>query len=395
MVQTLSLNALSWRQLFILLVGRWTLQTAFRVLYPLLPFLAGSFAIDARTASLLITVQVGANLASPLGGMLADRRGERETMVWGLGCFCLGTLLCALSSSFLLFVAGYGLVGLSSALYHPSAQAYASARTPYAQRGRILGILELSWAFAALIGVTALTQVANSTDSRTPLFVILLVLGVISLLTTHFGLDRFQHQENVEQHHVTNTIGSAALFQPHILGALGVVFGMILSAELIFGSYALWLYRDFGATVDQVGLVLALLGVAELIGSSGSALLVDRFGKRRSVLIGLLVSGIAQALLPLSSGNWPLFLVLFLIFDLGFEYALVSFFPLISGAVPQGRGTLLALSAAIVGLARLIGSLVGPLVWASGGFVASALLAAAVSATGLVIGLLWMREGHE
>ena len=394
MVASLSRAPLSWRQLCILLVGRWTLQTAFRVVYPLLPFLAGSFAIDLSTASLLVTVQVGANLVSPLGGMLADQSGERATMVWGLGCFCLGTLLCALASSFLPFLAGYGLIGLSSALYHASAQAYASARTPYAQRGRILGMLELSWALAALIGVSTLTQVADSTHSRAALFVILLVLGSVILLTTHVGLDPFQPLDTIQQH-APSRIGAMALLQSPILGALGLVFGMMMAAELIFVSYAVWLERDFGATVNQVGLVLALLGVVELIGSGGSALVVDRFGKRRSVLIGLVVCGVAQAVLPFSAGNWPLFLVAFLIFDLGFEYALVSFFPLVSGALPRARGTMLALTAAVVGLARLCGSLIGPALWARGGFGAIGVLAATVSAISLVIGLLFLREGQE
>lgn len=395
MVPSLSRTTLSWRQLCILLVGRWTLQTAFRVVYPLLPFLAGSFAVDLSTASLLVTVQVSANLVSPLGGMLADRRGERATMVWGLGCFCLGTLLCTLASSFLLFLAGYGLIGLSSALYHASAQAYASARTPYTQRGRILGILELSWALAALIGVSTLTQVADSTHSRAALFVILLVLGSVTLLTTHIGLDPFQSPDSVQQQHAPPRIGAMAVLHSPILGALGLVFGMMMAAEFIFVSYAVWLERDFGATVNQVGLVLALLGVVELIGSGGSALVVDRFGKRRSVLIGLVVCGVAQVLLPFSSGNWPLFLVAFLVFDLGFEYALVSFFPLVSGALPQARGTILALTAAIVGLARLCGSLVGPALWERGGFEAIGVLAAAVSTISLVIGLLFLREGQE
>jgi len=260
LVQSLSIETLPQRQLLILLFGRWTLNTAFRVVYPLLPFLAASFAIDGRTASLLATIQVGATLVSPLGGTLADRRGERETMLWGLGLFCLGTLVCALAGSFPPFLLGYGLVGLGTALYHPAGQAYASARTPYAQRGRVLGLLELSWALAALVGVSTLTQIVKLTDSRSSIFVIQLVLGLAVLLATYCGLSTLHHEHGGAER-VRRPSNPAALLQPHILAVLAVAFGMIMATELVFVSYAAWLKQDFGATTEQAGLVFSLLGI--------------------------------------------------------------------------------------------------------------------------------------
>lgn len=394
MTQSPAYNRLSWRELFILLAGRWTLNTAFRVVYAILPFIATSFMIDQRTASLLVTIQVGAALASPLGGTLADRRGERETMLWGLGMFCVGALICALASRFVPFVLGYGLIGLGTALYHPAGQSYASARTPYAQRGRVLGILELSWAFSALLGVSLLTQTVKITDSRSAVFVIQLSLGLLVLVATFLGLRNIQHHSDASEQSARR-INARAFLQPHVIGALALAFGMILGTELIFVAYATWLERDFGATIAQAGLVFSLLGVVEFVGSGGSALIVDRLGKRRSVLAGLALCGLTQALLPFSAGNWPLFLVLFLLFDLAFEYAIVSYFPLISGAVPQARGTILSISVAVIGAGRVIGSLLGPLLWINYGFIANGLYAALISLVSLVVGFMFLREGEQ
>src|SRR5262245_7546654 len=155
---SVSLAPLTSRQLILLFVGRLAVSTAFRIVYPLLALLAAGLAVDLRTASLLITVPVAATLLSPLGGRLADLYGELVVMKGGLVLFSLGAGVCALAPSFGPFLFGYGLIGLGVTLYTPAVQAYASARTVYARRGQVLGILELSWALAALVGVTGLAK---------------------------------------------------------------------------------------------------------------------------------------------------------------------------------------------------------------------------------------------
>jgi predicted MFS family arabinose efflux permease len=384
---------LTWRQLLILLVGRFVLNTTFRIAYPLLAFLAAGFAVNLTTASLLVTVQVGATLASPLGGTLADSRGERATMGWGLGLFCAGALQCALAAGFWPFLLGYALIGLGTALYQPSAQAYASARTPYERRGRVLGFLELSWALAALLGVTVLAQLANAAGSVSPAFWALLVAGVAVLLATLLGLpDGARHagREPVAR----RVLRLELLSQPAVAGMLLFLLCCMASVELVFVVYAGWLEADFGATTEQLALVFGLIGFAELAGSGGSALLVDRVGKRRAVLWGFVATALFEALLPLSAGSWALFLPLFLLFDLCFEFAIVSSFPLISGIAPLARGTVMSLGVAAVGLGRVFGSLVGTPLWQRWGFAANGLLACALALLGVAVCTLLVREGE-
>lgn len=384
--------ALHWRQLAILLAGRLVLNTAFRIVYPLLAFLAHGLAVDLRTASLLVTVQVAASMISPLGGRLADARGERATMSIGLALFCLGAAACALARSFVPFLLGYGLIGLATALYHPSAQAYASARTPYARRGQILGILELTWALAALVGVATLSPLIERADSWWPAFVILLIAGVVVLVGTALGLPDAERPERKAQ---STRASIAPLLQRHVVAILALAFLCTIASELVFVVYAGWLQQSFAATTEQIGLVFGSLGFVELAGSGGATLLVDRLGKRRAVLLGFAGTAIFQALLPVSSGHWILFLPLFLLFDLCFEFAIVASFPLISGVLPMARGTMLALGVTSIGLGRVVGSLLGPPLWERFGFAANGLLAAGLTLLGVAIGILMVREGEE
>ncbi|WP_129628178.1 MFS transporter [Candidatus Oscillochloris fontis] len=383
---------LSLLQILVLLLGRFTFNTGFRVIYPLLPLLANGLQVSLSMVSLLVTVQVGATMLSPLGGMLADRFGERRSMLIGLGIFIFGAAICALASSFMPFMLGYTLIGIATALYMSPAQAYASARSAYTERARILGLLELSWAASALLGVAALTQLIAWQASWTPAFV---VLGIAALLT--FGLTIILLSPGTLQPHTrttTTTGGLTLLRRSDILAALGMMFFQLLAAELIFVIYATWLERDFAASTEQIGLIFGLLGIVELGGALTATLFTDRIGKRRAVLIGFAGVAIFQALLPLSSGHWLLFLALFLLFDLCFEFAIVSAFPLMSGLTEHGRGTVLALMVAMMGLGRVVGSLAGPALFLTIGIWGNGLLAAAGAIIGVLLCFWLVPEGH-
>src|SRR5215210_9579592 len=180
-------------QLASVTLGRLALNVAYRIIYPLQPFLALHLHVDLRTVSALVTVQVLASVVSPLGGTLADTRGERATMTGGLSVFCAGAALCALSTGFGAFLAGYALIGLAVALYQPAAQAYLSKRTSYERRGWALGVFETSWAAAALLGVAPLMYLVQLTSSSAAVFWIILAAGACSLALIRFGLPALPH----------------------------------------------------------------------------------------------------------------------------------------------------------------------------------------------------------
>ncbi len=384
---------LGWGALLALLGGRFVINTAFRIVYPLLALLATKLAVDLRTASLLITMQVGVTLLSPLGGRLADLRGDRFAMLAGLAIFCVGAVVCALANSFGLFLLGYSVIGFGSTLYMPAVQLYASARSDYAQRGRVLGLLETSWALSALIGVTGLTVLVEAQDALSGVYWVLFGLGVAAFVITA-TLTTAVPVINARPDAPPTNVGPV-ITQRGVLTALGFIILQLLAVELVFVVYAAWLQADFSASTAQLGLVFGILGIMELAGSVGAALFTDRIGKRRAVLAGFGAMAVFVVLLPLTAGRWELFLLVFLCFGLTFEFAIVSMFPLVSGLVREGRGTVIALSIAMVGLGRIIGSLAGPRLFENYGFGANALLAGGAAVIGVIIGLVWMHEGEH
>ncbi|MBK9713506.1 MAG: MFS transporter [Kouleothrix sp.] len=383
-------DTLTVGQLAAVTLGRLALNTAYRILYPLQPFLALHLHVDLRTVSALVTVQVLASAISPLGGALADTRGERSTMTAGLAVFCLGAALCALSSTFGGFLGGYALIGLAVALYQPAAQSYLSVRTSYARRGRALGLFETSWAGAALLGVAPLMMLVQATGDSRWTFWVILAAGAGSLALIRFGLPPVPHRAGL----VRRRIEWRALRAPSVLGVLALMLLTACAVDLIFVVQGAWVKAAFGANEAQLGQVFGMLGFAELAGSLGSTLLVDRVGKKRAVLIGYTLTALSIAALPLSEGSWLTFLPLYFLFDLCFEFSIVSAFPLASGVAPMVRGTVMALSVMTIGLGRALGSQIAEPLWSSYGILANSLAGAGVMLLGVLICWALVRENE-
>jgi len=271
-------ETLTYAQLALVTIARLALTTAYRILYPLLPFLSQQLDVDLRTVTVLVTVQLMASLASPLGGMLADTRGERNTMVFGLGLFCSGAFLCAVADDFRGFLFGYALIGLAMTLYLPAAQSYLSQRTPYSRRGVTLGIFEIAWAAAALIGVAPLMQLVQTTGSTQPVFWLLLLFGIGSLALIRFMLPPTARRVS---NGARGGIEWRALRDQSVLAMLSLWFLTMFSYDLFAVAQSAWLKQKYSASEAQLGQLFGVIGAAELIGSLLVVFLVDRIGKRR------------------------------------------------------------------------------------------------------------------
>jgi MFS transporter, DHA1 family, inner membrane transport protein len=384
-------------QLAAVTLGRMALNVAYRIIYPLQPFLAQHLQVDLRTVSALVTVQVLASIVSPLGGTLADTRGERATMTGGLSLFCAGAALCALATGFGGFLAGYALIGLAVALYQPAAQAYLSKRTSYERRGWALGVFETSWAAAALLGVAPLMYLVQLTGRSAAVFWILLAAGACSLALIRFGLPPLPHPGEAGGKQVGSArqrIDWRALRTPSVIGVLGLLLLTACAVDLIFVVQGAWSKTSFGANDAQLGQVFGLLGIAELIGSLSSTVLVDRVGKKRAVLAGYALTAALMLALPLSEGSWLLFLALYFLFDLFFEFSIVASFPLVSGVAPTARGTLMALSVLVIGMGRAIGSQMGTPLWSSYSIWANGLIGAGLVLGGVLLCWALVRENE-
>ncbi|WP_254546744.1 MFS transporter [Halomarina pelagica] len=99
----------------------WLLVLGTRVILPtLLPQVKGTFDLDNATAGVLMTVLWASYAVTQFpAGMLADRIGEKPTLVASVVVTAGGALALSLAPTFVVFVLGAILFGLGSGLYAP------------------------------------------------------------------------------------------------------------------------------------------------------------------------------------------------------------------------------------------------------------------------------------
>jgi DHA1 family inner membrane transport protein len=143
--------------------------------------------------------------------------------------------------------------------------------------------------------------------------------------------------------------------------------------NLVFG---VWLSDSFNLQIAALAGASAVIGLAELSGEGLVALVTDRIGKPRAVMIGLIANMLASILLPFIGRTEAGALAGLFLFYLSFEYMIVSQLPMVTEVVPQARATAMALNLIGFSVGRALGALLSTLLYQSFGFLTVALVAA-------------------
>ena len=349
-------------QILAFILTRLVFNTMYRMVYPFLPFFVRGLGVDLESVSRAMSVRSVAGIFSPFLAVIADLRGRKAGMLFGLGLFLTGMALTALFPNFWTFVVVLVLSNIGYLVFIPSMQAYLGDRIPYRQRGLPMALTELAWSLSFILLVPLAGWMIGRWGWSSP-FPFLLVLGLLMLFLLAWQIPK----DPIPQPGAADLGKKFGILLASPLALAGLAVGLLLNignegVNLIFG---VWMEGRFGFQLAALGLVSIGIGVAELGGETLVSALVDRIGKARSVATGLLGNCLAclalAALARLSLPGIPVLAVVgLLLFYLTYEFTIVSFLPLMSEVLPQARATLLAANIAVLSLGRAAGAWLAP-----------------------------------
>ena len=356
------------------MLARTTLTISFRMAYPFLPIIARGLGVPLEVASSLVALRSTVGFASLAVGPLADRYRRRTLIIAAVVLFTGGALVAAAWPQYLPFAVGFLAMGLGKIIFDPTSTAYLSDRLPYAQRGRVLGLFELPYSLAALVGIPLIGLVIQRWGWQAPYWG-LAALGALSLAAVAWGFPASEAAHPHRHNKLWDSFGVALASRSVRLFMLVMVL-VLIANDTVFIIYGAWLEQSFGLNAAALGAVSIATGLAELGGEGLSSAFLDRIGKKRGILIsmGLLVG--VLPLLPLLGGmSLTGAIIALVLLLLVFEFAFISCIPLISELVPTARATTLSLNVAAMQVGRICGALLGPVVWQAGGLWANVGLA--------------------
>jgi predicted MFS family arabinose efflux permease len=362
-------------------VGKFLSNVSFRLVFPFLPRIVAGLGVSLAAMGTALAARELVGLANPALGRAADRRGHGWAMVVGLLGLAVALLLQGVAAGLWLFTIGLVVLSLAKALFDVAAGAWVGEQVPFSSRGRAMGLLETSWAAAFIIGMPVAALLIRATTWRVPFLVTAGACVVMAAVTdtSAAGSSREQTGERV------------AWTRPLQAGvATFVIIGIGHSMMLV--TFASWLEDDHGVSIAALGLTAFVIGIAELGGSGGAAVLADRWGLTRS-LTGALVGAVgASALLVIGNATFGLALLSMVAYFLVVEFAVVILLSLFSEFDQAARGSAMGFAFAAFSIGHAIGAIAGTQIYEGWGMTENVLLMAAVFALAAILVWRWMDD---
>ncbi|MBT3322406.1 MAG: MFS transporter [Anaerolineae bacterium] len=335
---------------------RLIVDTSFRMLYPFVPQISEGLQVSITVFGWLLMIRSSSAIFSPMIGSLADRYGRRKIMAFALLSQFVGMAGISYATGWwtvlpLLFC------GLTVNAYLPAQQAYISDLVPFERRGRALASTDIAFAVSGMVMMPIVGRLINDYGWRTP-FWGLSILSIIAAILTWNYLPETKKRTLGKQASVNMW---ELLRRRNIQASMGVSMLFFVGVGIYMTFWSIWLSADFGFDALDLGLMAQQIGMAELLGAILAGLVVDRLGKRRTSLIGVLASAIMFALIPLARENLLTIRILLIITVFWVELGIVSLFPLYGEQAPNARATMFAL----IALGNGIGLAVGPIITTS------------------------------
>jgi MFS family permease len=339
-------------------------------------------------------------------GLMLDRIGSRKTiLIGGVVCLIGWLLLSSVNSVWQLYVY-YGIVMGAAVSFTHLVTVQSTSRKWFIRRGGLAGgIVGSAFALGTAVFSPLLTALAVSYGWRVVSFVGAFVAG-IPILALAFFVVR-DTPESMGLH----PDGDATIANPQVktleperswriadalktpqfillflsYSLLGIVYNGLL------GHLVIWAV-DLGSTVAAAGIFVTIFNGPSILARVGGGVLGDRYGKRKIILIGALIS-FAMTLAGWKAVNSPLMLGVFVVaVGLGIGFSNTLFAPYLGDLF--GRRNVGSLFGILTLGWGLIGG-VGPLVWGEiydrTGSYSLALFVSAVSYAAAVIMLVLVK----
>jgi len=369
-------------------LARLIINTSKRFPYTFAVALSRGLGVPITGVTSLIAVNQATGILSPVFGPLGDRWGYRRMVLAGLGVLAAGMLAGGLFPAYGMIMLALFLVGLGKSWFDPALQSYVGEQVSYQRRGLAMGVVEFSWAGSALVGIPLVGLLITRLGWRSPFLVLggLAFLGVVVLACLIPRDDR--HRLGAGGKVGFRESWRRLSRERAALGAIGFSLLITVANDNLFVIYGVWLESSFGLSILALGAATVIIGLAELLGEGLTAFISDRLGLKRALFAGLVLSASSYILIPFVGHSLSLALTGLFVTFITFEFTVVTGISLFTEILPGARATMMSSNLAAMSVGRMIGALMGGVLWLAGGLLAIGLVSASVCGLALVC-LAW------
>jgi MFS family permease len=232
-------------------------------------------------------------------------------MILGLGILIGASTLAGLASSYWVLLFARLLEGIASSIYVSAAIAFVLLSSDAAKRGTNIGSYQSILMLGPIVGPVVGAPIAEFFGYNAPYFAFAAVVFVAAVIISIFSRRRRFNIEKAEEHeHENRQASMAAYLNTAAIATFGFAFlrsGIYTTGVPLFG------YGSLNISVFDMGIILTMASLANLISSFFSGRLTQVYGMQKPLFAAILISGLLVAIIPLSTSMVYLLVIITLI----------------------------------------------------------------------------------
>jgi len=271
----------------------------------LLPSIAHEFSTTPGHAGIIVSSYSLAAAAFALfAGPLSDRIGRKKVLLGGLVLFTASSFSTYHVSSLNALVIVRMLTGFAAGTLSTCALSFAGDHYAYQHRGRAMGVISMAYFLAFVAGVGPGSVAVKYWGWRS-VFAGFSIAGVLIVLVVVSALPG-DHRRSVHRFSL-NHLGSHFLKSDRLAG---MAAAFLTSGGLVgFLTYfASWLQTGKGITIEKIGLLIMLSGIAAAAASPMSGWLSDHAGKIKVIIGSNLILAAVFLIVARLEWGWALWI---------------------------------------------------------------------------------------
>lgn len=364
--------------------------TAQGMLAPLLVELAAEFdstvpAMGQLAAATSLAWAPSATMISPL----SDRLGRKPLIVFGLLGLSAATLGASFAQSVLALFVLRLLGGIAGGALGPSVNAAAIDYFPASRRGQVLGLVTAGFSLAAVVGVPGVAALAGVLGWRDGFRLLAVCLALLALAIAVL-LPGIGRPTRVAEGHLAAY--GAVLQSPGARPLLLANLAERIAATALVTYLPAYLMLRYQLSLGSVGVLLSVIAIGALGGTLLGGVLANRPQRPRN--FALCQAGAALVAVPLlTTMLGPIVSAgLGVAQAFGNSLSRPAYMWMVGQLSPERRGAVMGLNALTNQSGIVLGSALGGLALALGGYDALTVLVVGFGALAAVVGAFWLKE---
>ncbi len=332
----------------------------FMLMSPLGAVIMPAMQITPQQFGLVVSAYAfSAGASGLLTAGFADRFDRKRLLLFFYSGFVLGTLWCGLAQSFESLLLARIVTGLFGGVIGSIILAIATDLFAPQLRGRVMGIIQTSFAASQVLGIPIGLYLSNTWNWHVP-FIAMAALGLVGGLVVSFRLQPVDGHLKLKQEHSAWMHLYHTVTEPRYLTAFATTALLMTGGFMLMPFSSAYLVGNLGIDLHHLPTVYLVTGLCTIAFGPLIGRAADKVGKFRVFVFGATLS-IVMVLIYTHLGpvTVAMIIVVNAVLFLGIFSRMIPFQALVSSVPgPTQRGSFNAISASIQQLSGGVASII-------------------------------------